>query len=860
MPTASPASFLIGFEHALWLAALPLAALPFLLEWLKPRTWRPAPAGWGIETGLDFVSRKYNRFFKAALQSLAAIFLVLALAGPKWPVLGLLQPATKGHRWAVVLDCSGSMGQVDPGSSESRLKRLTTALAQAVARRPNDQFTIVRLAGFADRLGPATSNAAFLQDVLENLRPALPGEDGTSLGDGLVLAAESLKPTGQPAAYQTILLISDGRENRPDASAKPLAEIVPLLLKLKLRVDWLRVEMPAPENESPESRRLGDASRLLLESLVEQSGGTVQSLKTGDNWADLTRAALGPMPLDAAGPHAFNSAACACLILAILAWVIFVMIQTGLLASQFRWRGLSGVGILLPILLVIALASHFSNENRKTEQAHPVVKHRTLFLMDVSPSMAARDASDGSRLKSACRLARGMLQRLSLDDKNQAGVIAFSGRAVGLSPWTSDWTALENTIEELQPDRIAPTGSSWESAMRVALDYYFKGDAASGTIQNDIVMITDGEASKEPAPESIQALRGLNVPVHCITLGSDRPPGMLFRTRNDEPLWLDRSTNQPARSMRHDMLAQQTSQGTGGKFMPVGTSRFDAFQLATSLFGKANVHYSASPQTSGNGRLIAIVGFWLWAFGEFLKMVQLLLNRPPVNIAVACMLASLLSCGPPGNVGGLSAALNHVYEEYQAGRRFQAEAMLLALQMQYPNEPVIAYNMGLLKLGQGENQAALAFFQVADAQIARSGTSQAQSSHLLSSRTIAARGFIQLQSGDYAQAVKSYETALQSCEYLPEIECANLQANMQFARDRLKPDNRANANTGPTAPTPPDGMSSKTARLETPSEQLETLASQARGRARTARSLFDPAGDEILKPSDSAKHNRRMNW
>ena len=856
MPTASLASSLIGVDQPLWLAALPLAALPLILYWLRPRRWVPAQAGWGLGAIANASRWKYHRLLLAAMHALSALLIILALAGPTWPNIAFLEPAPRGHTWAVVLDCSGSMATVDQGHSTSRLARLAAALGDSLARRPLDQFAIVRVAGFADRLGPATSNATFLKDLLKQLRPALPGEDGTSLGDGLILAAESLGGMENAAGNRSILLISDGRENRPDTSAKALAEVIPLLLKIKMRVDWLRVDLPGTENESPESRQRGEESRALLEELVRRSGGQVRSLGAGGDWPELTSAAVGPMPRVASDQPGFHSAACLSLILAFLLCAAALLANLMMVHGLFYGRAFLGLDFLILILLGIGLYEHFTKMAQNLAISNLPVKHRTLFLMDVSPSMAARDTADGYRLKSARRLARGMIQRLSLEGGSQAGVIAFSGRAVGLSPWTSDWRTLETILEELEPDRIAPTGSSWESALNVALEFYLKSDDSSGAINTDVVMITDGEASEEPAAESLERFKPLKTPVHTITLGTDRPPGMTFSTKpGSDRLWLDRSRSEPARSVRVDTLAQATSQAPGGRFFAVGTSRFDEFQIATGIFGKvAKVEYQKKPGNS-HAREAVVGAFWIYLLGEIMKIIWRFFSRHAVVVLMACLVPSLSSCGPTGR-DDISAGLDQAFQEYQAGKTIQAEAIVQDLRLKHPQEPVIEYNLALLKLNQGQPQVALELLREAvsldDRNLADHEKRQLQS------RMKAARGYAEIQNGDFQAAVQDLQMALSVADILPNNELKNIQANLQFALDQIK--SAKPADVDQPEQSQPGGGSSNSTRFNNPAQELKTLAHQTRQRARTARERFEPAGDELLKPADPAQRNRRMDW
>ena len=138
------ATGLIAMLQPLWLAAIPFALLPIVNELLKPGKFRAAQSGWGLKKHRTrWIRIQQNRLIKPALLGLGLLFTLIGLSGPTWPGLKFLEPRAQGHRWAVVLDSSGSMSIIDPGSTESRLKRLSSALEQVTRNRPDDEFSII---------------------------------------------------------------------------------------------------------------------------------------------------------------------------------------------------------------------------------------------------------------------------------------------------------------------------------------------------------------------------------------------------------------------------------------------------------------------------------------------------------------------------------------------------------------------------------------------------------------------------------------------------------------------------------------------------------------------------------------------
>ncbi|MFM7316147.1 MAG: vWA domain-containing protein, partial [bacterium] len=158
---------LIAFQQPLWLVCLPLAGLPIWLFWLQPVKFRPVPAGWGIKPDY-FISRTISlRKWRAILAALSLFSMIMALARPIIPKVAFLEMMPMGHHFAIIIDCSGSMAQIDPAQSNSRLSRLSKAIRHEMQSHPSDRFTIIRVAGYADRIGPPAASPDFLDALLE---------------------------------------------------------------------------------------------------------------------------------------------------------------------------------------------------------------------------------------------------------------------------------------------------------------------------------------------------------------------------------------------------------------------------------------------------------------------------------------------------------------------------------------------------------------------------------------------------------------------------------------------------------------------------------------------------------------------
>ncbi len=862
------ATGLIAMLQPLWLAAIPFALLPIVNELLKPGKFRAAQSGWGLKKyRTRWIRIHQNRLIKPALLGLGLLFILIGLSGPTWPGLKFLEPRAQGHRWAVVLDSSGSMSIIDPGSTESRLKRLSSALEQVTRNRPDDEFSIIRVAGYADRIGPTTADSRFLAEILQQIRPALPGEDGTSLGEGVILAADSLSLNHTRQANQSILVISDGRENRPDSSTKSLSEIAPLLLKLKIRVDWLRIETLENIQESIESKTLGEQSRIALENLVRSSGGTTLNLNSTDDWQTITASAIGKLERPLPFPDHFSPIAIVSLSVAFLIWVILFVI--GELSTKRPARTLIRLIklnlFISTLFLGVGIFQILTRQSTSESQTDSAVNARTLILMDTSPSMGATDTHHGSRLASSKRIANALIQRFSLSTDRQASLSTFSGRAVGLSPWTMDWKALDQIIEATEPNQITPSGSNWESAFNSALEFYFRPENTSSKIDQDIILITDGEASEPVSNESLKLLKDRHIQVHVITLGTDRPPGMTFSVSGTDThdLWIDQTSKTPARTMRDDQKGRELADSTGGKFLSIGTSSFDAPEIANLFFNKLKTSdFQLKSASSSNPRQCIIVALSFFISCELFQLLKNISFKKSLQLASIFWITLLISCNRTGRESeveiGLDASLNHL----RNGNMLEAEAILNQIRFKHPEEPVIFYNLGLLSITRQKPADAIMQLNQATRLLADSPIIKDLRSEQLNTRIHAALGFAQIQSGLWSEAIQSLEKAIQIDRNYPLIsdaERGHIQSNLQFANRRQsglgKPDEAQNETdqirqTENTSLIKPDS----------PLQELNEMAEASRRRARTSRSRFQPAGDEMTKPADRLKTIRRMDW
>jgi len=137
-----------------------------------------------------------------------------------------------------------------------------------------------------------------------------------------------------------------------------------------------------------------------------------------------------------------------------------------------------------------------------------------IFILDVSPSMAAIDMDGKNRYEAGKTMLAQFAHKRPTDS---IGLVAFGEDAVLLLPPTSDRQALESRLEQL---RIGELGDNTALGMGIAVAAYHLDK--SGAKRKIAVLITDGESNAGSIhPETAASLlRELGISFWVIAVGS----------------------------------------------------------------------------------------------------------------------------------------------------------------------------------------------------------------------------------------------------------------------------------------------------------------------------------------------------
>lgn len=207
-----------------WLLLL-LVAVPALFLWMRRRN-RPATVGYTSTGDLGSLGGTFMTRLRALLPWLRLLVLALcivALARPQWG-----QQVTRIYRDGIaivmVVDVSSSMGALDLQIGEEQANRLDVVKETfrgfveggdgegAESGREGDLIGMVTFARFSDNLSPLTLDHDALLLALDEIDIVqIADEDGTAIGDAVVMGAELLQRAG--AKSRVMIVLTDGSNN-----------------------------------------------------------------------------------------------------------------------------------------------------------------------------------------------------------------------------------------------------------------------------------------------------------------------------------------------------------------------------------------------------------------------------------------------------------------------------------------------------------------------------------------------------------------------------------------------------------------------------------------------------------------------
>jgi Ca-activated chloride channel family protein len=225
------------FENPWMLLLLVLVPLLFVVV---RRTAKPAAVDFPSIGALGAMRPTLMTRLRQAMPYLrlrAVLLCVVAVARPQWG-----QQVTRIYRDGIaivmVVDVSSSMGALDlqigdkPANRLDMVKQTFKGFVEGeedraedgTQGREGDMIGMVTFARFSDNLSPLTLDHQALLSAIDEVKiMELPEEDGTAIGDAVVMGAELLQRAG--AQSRVMILLTDGSNNAGNSDPAQAAEV-----------------------------------------------------------------------------------------------------------------------------------------------------------------------------------------------------------------------------------------------------------------------------------------------------------------------------------------------------------------------------------------------------------------------------------------------------------------------------------------------------------------------------------------------------------------------------------------------------------------------------------------------------------
>ncbi len=383
-----------------------------------------------------------------------------------------------------------------------------------------------------------------------------------------------------------------------------------------------------------------------------------------------------------------------------------------------------------------------------------------ILAVDCSRSMLAEDVKP-SRL---ARAKREILDLVSILKGDRVGLVAFAGTAFLQCPLTLDYSGFHIFLDVLSPDFLPVGGTDLNRAIATAL----KAFEEKGETEKAIILITDGETTRGDPMKGALSVSRAGVKLFCIGVGN--PDGVPVPEKGGG--FKKDSKGGIVLSRLDESMLKEMALATGGAYV-----RSVAGDMDLDLIYVREIRGKMRTETvsAGKKKIWQNRFQWALAIALFAFSIELLISSadPKKNFrSTACLLMSisLLSSGV-ANAEGIYEKMGKGLQAYENNNYDKAMEHFIEAQLDEPEMPEIAYNLGAAYYRSGDFDAAAKNF--AHALNSQSPELRAKSFYNL--------GNANFRMGKYDQAVGNYETAL---KIKPEDREA--AANLAFTKKLLE--------------------------------------------------------------------------
>jgi Ca-activated chloride channel family protein len=223
-------------------------------------------------------------------------------------------------------------------------------------------------------------------------------------------------------------------------------------------------------------------------------------------------------------------------------------------ASQQRTLLKAGLILLALALIGVALARPQYGVDWIERKARGL---DIVFVLDSSKSMLATDLRP-TRFDRAKLAIIDLVKRLESD---RIGLVAFAGNAFLQTPPTLDYSAFRENLDSIGHSSISRGGSDIGRAIREAAKAFPKDNNFKV-----VILLTDGEDQEQQAIDTAREVAKDGIKIYTIGIGT--PEGEYLKVRNAQGTeeFIRDSSGQPVRSQLDERTLQEIAQLTGGSY------------------------------------------------------------------------------------------------------------------------------------------------------------------------------------------------------------------------------------------------------------------------------------------------------
>jgi len=331
------------------------------------------------------------------------------------------------------------------------------------------------------------------------------------------------------------------------------------------------------------------------------------------------------------------------------AWLLLMPVVGALCLYQYKqsrsagWRGVIDDGAIktltvrgnaslrsrfLILFLALCLTSIALAGPTWTKQSHALTsaRHAVVFVLDLSPSMRAKDLKPDRLSQARFKLHDLLAQRGAGD----SALVVYAAEAYRIAPLTDDPATIQSLLSVLHPDIMPRPGSQVEHAIALAQDILAGADQEHG----DIVLITDGV--HDDAMDTIKA--ELPEAIRLSVLGIGTTEGAVIPAA-DNTVLLD-AENQPVIARLNEKPLKRWAQELGGIYASLTTNSADVQHL---LAATERLQNHATRDKNARSEQWQDMGYWIVL--PLLVFAALAFQRRLLWVTLPALLAPWLLMG-----------------------------------------------------------------------------------------------------------------------------------------------------------------------------------------------------------------------